>query len=187
MSSVPLSLLLPCFWKLVGELGRTELDPQAAGSLPPTAFLFSSKLKPKQKIQSISSRGEGTVCLVSLRAAVRARPRVIAESAVGLPREALSITAHVCYRGHHILCTYQASGAAGDFPFPGCAVPTTARPFIPGPAPVGLLGAHLVSSGCPSLGFCVCAGTGCSGRCALLAPREKFRWEEAEGYAAAWG
>lgn len=52
------------------NLGGMEQAPQAAFRLPPVGSLFGSKLKPKQKTQNISfMTSEGTVCLVSSRAA----------------------------------------------------------------------------------------------------------------------
>lgn len=69
-------------------LGGMKGPPWAALRLPPTWSLFSLELKPRQKTQNISCiASEGTVCLVSSRAA--GELLVIVESGCGgLPWEA---------------------------------------------------------------------------------------------------
>lgn len=52
------------------NLGGMEQSSEATFHLTPAGSLFSSKLKPEQETQNISFKAsEGTVCLVSSRAA----------------------------------------------------------------------------------------------------------------------
>lgn len=81
--------------------GRHGWAPWAALHLPPARSLFSSELKPKQKTQNISCiAGEGTVCLVSSRAAGE-RLVIVESGRRASPGSSPSITVRVCYHGYH--------------------------------------------------------------------------------------